>query len=379
MDALVWTLAGIYVLNLLLLALSVVVLEVKRHRKGREIRELESLWLSPTASAVLTVRGTGSRLRTRGGHMATVVRKPGRPGAVRRASLALALASLAGLMVAAFLDPGAGRTITSAREPVGPAFVPEPKVPRLFLVRDPRSDLSVDDRVAPEMSRDPSSTTWAATSDGEPVSAVVVAAQPRSSTAIRLMWAEVPAAIGYEIERKDDGSAKEPNRWREIATIEKGVTAYTDAGLASETTYYYRVSALIEGGAGPPSDVVSATTPEAPPSAPWLTADASSDAVTLSWTDVADETGYRIERLADGDTDWVTIATTGEDVTTYTNGGLSPESPYKYRVVATGPGGDSEPSNVASATTVKVAVAEPPDPVGESSAPEPSPSPASPP
>ena len=369
MDALVWTLAGIYVLNLLILALSVVVLEVKRHREGREIRELEFLWRSPTASAARPLRGTGSRLRTRGGHLATVVRKPGRPGAVTRASLALAVASLAGLTVVAVLDPGAGRTITSAGEPIGPAFVPEPKDGRLFLVRDPRRELSMDDRAAPEPSRDLSSTTSAATADGEPVSAVL-AAKPRSSTTIRLMWAEVPAAIGYEIERKLNG-------WRGIATIEKGGTTYTDAGLASETTYYYRVSALIDGGAAPPSDVVSATTLEAPPSAPWLTAAASSDAVTLSWTDVADETGYRIERLADGDTDWVTIATTGEDVTTYTNGGLSPGSSYEYRVVATGPGGDSEPSNVASAKTVKVTVADPPEPVGDPSAPRPSPSLAS--
>ena len=82
-----------------------------------------------------------------------------------------------------------------------------------------------------------------------------------------------------------------------------------------------------------------------------MTAVATLDTITLSWTDVTDETGYRVERSLDGDSDWIEIATTGQGVTTYVNGTLSPGTTYYYRIVATNAGGDSTPSNVASATT----------------------------
>jgi len=38
-------------------------------------------------------------------------------------------------------------------------------------------------------------------------------------------------------------------------------------------------------------------------------------------------------------------------VTTYVNATLSPATTYSYRIIATNAGGDSAPSNVASATT----------------------------
>jgi hypothetical protein len=75
------------------------------------------------------------------------------------------------------------------------------------------------------------------------------------------------------------------------------------------------------------------------------------DTIALTWTDVADETGYRVERSLDGTTGWVELATTGQDVTTYVNATLSPGTTYSYRIIATNAGGDSAPSNVASATT----------------------------
>ncbi len=175
-----------------------------------------------------------------------------------------------------------------------------------------------------------------------------VAAQPHSSTAILIEWDEVPLATGYAVERKKEAVQQ---GWLRIAKVRETQTTYKDGGLDADTTYFYRVSAMTDDGAAPPSDVVSATTPIAGPSATDVTAVATLDTITLSWTDVTDETGYRVERSRDGASDWVEIATTGQGVTTYVNGTLSPGTTYYYRIIATNAGGDSTPSNVAFATT----------------------------
>ena len=84
---------------------------------------------------------------------------------------------------------------------------------------------------------------------------------------------------------------------------------------------------------------------------PSLTATAvSSRRIDLAWSDVAGETGYRVERSADGGI-WAAVATTAANVTSYSNTGLAASTTYSYRVVATNGAGDSPPSPVASATT----------------------------
>nr|MDP9327720.1 fibronectin type III domain-containing protein [Actinomycetota bacterium] len=47
----------------------------------------------------------------------------------------------------------------------------------------------------------------------------------------------------------------------------------------------------------------------------------------------------------------IAIATTGQDVTSYSDAGLPSGTTFYYRVFATNGGGDSAPSDVASATT----------------------------
>jgi subtilisin family serine protease len=77
----------------------------------------------------------------------------------------------------------------------------------------------------------------------------------------------------------------------------------------------------------------------------------SSSEIDLSWTDVSGETGYKVQRSADGTSGWTQIGTTGQDVATYADTGLAAETTFFYRVLATNTGGDSAPSTVASATT----------------------------
>jgi titin len=77
-----------------------------------------------------------------------------------------------------------------------------------------------------------------------------------SPTSIELEWSDVDGDLGYRIERSPDGTSG----WTGIGTTGQDRTMYTDTGLASATTYYYRVVALTSDGESPPSSVLSATT-----------------------------------------------------------------------------------------------------------------------
>jgi hypothetical protein len=88
------------------------------------------------------------------------------------------------------------------------------------------------------------------------------------------------------------------------------------------------------------------------PSAPsYLTAVAQPlDQISLSWSNVANEWGYKVERSPNGWSGWEQIATTWADSTSYVDSGLSADTTYYYRVRAYN-AVDGEYSPTASATT----------------------------
>jgi hypothetical protein len=352
---LVWIFAGILLVDALFVVWIVLFEQLARRRDEREIRELDRLWRARSASparrppvAVRTSSAWSSPVRRwsassvseeRSARTALSAPVPARS----RRSWGAALVALAVLAAIAVLEParlGPIRSDGLRTEDGGTRAVKTD--PR----RPPRREAGVSAPGSPEP-RGPSSgrDTSIVTSDLKNVPDAV-AADPHSSTAIRLLWAPVPEAIGYVIHRSDAVLTG----WTMVAEIDEGTTTYTDFGLESDTTYYYRVAALVDEGEAPPSDVVSATTPVASPPATVASASASDTSVTVTWSDVAGESGYRIERSLDGTIDWVPIGTTGQDVTAYTDGGLSPGTTYHYRVVATNEGGDSPASNVVSVT-----------------------------
>jgi hypothetical protein len=108
-------------------------------------------------------------------------------------------------------------------------------------------------------------------------------------------------------------------------------------------------------------NITSAGDPGDPPAAPSnLSANAvSSSQIDLSWSDnSANETLFNIERSTDGSSfsfhDSVTV-----DVSSYSDTGLSANTPYWYQVSAENPDGESVFSNVASTST---------DPAGDATA-----------
>ncbi len=112
--------------------------------------------------------------------------------------------------------------------------------------------------------------------------------------------------------------------------------------------YDYHISTAT---AGVVSLVVSPPPP--PPASPTALAatPAGSDAITLEWTDRADdEDSFIIERTMGGG-GFTVVATTGKDQTTYSDTGLAGGTTYYYRVRAVNSGGESGYSNVAFART----------------------------
>ena len=147
----------------------------------------------------------------------------------------------------------------------------------------PRTTRHYRVRATNEVDTGPASeTAMATTAAGVPGAPTGLAATANdampgdASTHIDLAWtkpaeiADVAAPTGYRIEWSPDGASD----WEDLAanhnTMAAGeiVTAYADVGLPSETTRYYRVSAINGEGRGPVSGVEHATSADIAAPAP---------------------------------------------------------------------------------------------------------------
>ena len=98
-----------------------------------------------------------------------------------------------------------------------------------------------------------------------------------------------------------------------------------------------------------------------PPGSPsgLVAAPTSSSEIGLSWTDgSSSEDGFELQRSPDG-ASWSTIASSlAANSTSFTDGGLQPDTEYRYRTRAFNSAGSSAWSNVATATTFAVGTAD---------------------
>ncbi|HEX8912830.1 MAG TPA: fibronectin type III domain-containing protein, partial [Humisphaera sp.] len=194
-----------------------------------------------------------------------------------------------------------------------------------------------------------SSTAAATTRPAAPSGLTATAA---SATSVTLAWADNSAGeTGYEVERAPAGSES----FAKIADRPAGATGYTDATAVEGTAYAYRVRATGTGGTSAYTSTATATTVPAAPTAAAAAAD-SATAITVTWTDAsANETGYRLERSANGSTGWAQVGSAlAAGTQSAQDTGLTANTTYYYRVVAVGAGGDSAAA-AASATTRTVA------------------------
>src|SRR2546425_3867805 len=109
---------------------------------------------------------------------------------------------------------------------------------------------------------------------------------------------------GYEVQR----ATAQAGPYVAVASLPANAVSYRNNGLTTNTTYWYRVRAIKDGGFGDFSDVASATPFLAPPNAPSgpNTMPYYGAAIFVTWLDNAtNEDGFRLERAVDGGATWV--------------------------------------------------------------------------
>jgi predicted phage tail protein len=188
------------------------------------------------------------------------------------------------------------------------------------------------------------------TIDSPPSAPTNLVATAVGSSRIDLDWGPADDPDGYEVQRSLDGLA-----WTSLGRRTGTVTEASILGLEPETTYFFRVRAFNSGGDGPFSNVASARTGAAVPSAPTgLRATAvSRSRIDLSWTDAStNETRFEIERSTAGRS-FQLVATVAANSVFFADTGLRARTTYTYRIRACNQLGCSAPSNQASATTPK--------------------------
>lgn len=160
-----------------------------------------------------------------------------------------------------------------------------------------------------------------------------------SSSSIDLSWTAVNGVEKYNIYRGiSEGS---------VSKIGEATTnTFSDSGLAANTTYYYRVTAIANGLESDFRTISAATTPEVPTG---LRATAKSNsAITLSWVTVSGAASYNIYRGNTAES----LAKVGTSVeTSYEDTSLSYNTNYYYYVTAVNNNGESEASGIVTAKT----------------------------
>lgn len=165
-----------------------------------------------------------------------------------------------------------------------------------------------------------------------------------SATRIDLDWDDVTGETGYRVDRSANNAT-----WVTLTSLGAGVSAFSNTELTAGTKYYYRVVALSAAGNSLPTASVNSTTRPVAPTT--LTGTPTATTIALAWTNVAGETGYKIERSTDGST-WAQIATTAANVVAYTNTALASNTSYSYRVKAINAGGESTATSALTKKTL---------------------------
>jgi len=194
--------------------------------------------------------------------------------------------------------------------------------------------------------QDTNSSSWS--NEASAATTVLTPQQPTDLTAdalnpfqVRLMWLDnSDNEHGFVIER----SRSLEEVWTFLDSLDENVTRHYDTGLASQTTYYYRVKAWNDNGDSPYSNVAEITTPQDVPEAPsdLQVVDVTYEIATLEWQDNSDdELGFRIARRLLPWTRWDPIGEVTANITIFTDSTVQYNREYGYRVSAFNEAGES--------------------------------------
>ena len=164
-----------------------------------------------------------------------------------------------------------------------------------------------------------------------------------SARSVQLTWGDSDRETEYRVYRISGSTTVYQ------ANLAAGTTQYFVTNLQPSQQYSFRVDAVNADGVTS-SSLVTVRTPEAPPSTPTglRTTNVGQTFAALSWTDVTQETGYRVYQTTAGVEQLV--ATLAANTTQYTVNGLVKETTYRLRVAAFNAGGET--SSALSVTTL---------------------------
>jgi fibronectin type 3 domain-containing protein len=183
-----------------------------------------------------------------------------------------------------------------------------------------------------------------------------VTATANGTSTIVITWNAVSGAVSYNIYRVNQSTLSS----QKIGTT--GTLTFSDVNIATGTTWGYSVSSVNSAGESSLSEMVVATTSLAKPSIPQNVAAAatSEKSITVTWGSVTGAASYKIE-WAQKQQGPFTSATSAQ--TEYIIANLTASTQYYCRVTAVNSSGQSDPSELVSATTKEPALQPPSAPV----------------
>lgn len=166
------------------------------------------------------------------------------------------------------------------------------------------------------------------------------------SSHVALTWTDNSIdETGFRVERMVGEGG-----WSELFQTSANTTLFQDAEVGELETFSYRVVAFNEGGDSSPSNEAAVFFPFNPPSN-LVAQSSSSSRIDLTWDDNSlVGAGYRIERKS-GEGEFEVLFTTEAEVFAYVDEGVTVDTTYTYRIVGVYEGGESGPTNEASATS----------------------------
>lgn len=185
-------------------------------------------------------------------------------------------------------------------------------------------------------------------SGGKPAAPSGLAGEPLSGTQVRLTWTDnATGEASYRVEQAPPGGS-----FQEVLILPPDTQTVIVDGLMPATSYRFRVRARGGAGFSAYSNEVEVTTQGGLEAPSGVTAEVlSGTAVNLAWTDEStNEVGYLVERSSPS-ASFEEIVSLPPDAEGFTVTGLTPGTPYTFRVRAQGLSGFSPYSEEASATT----------------------------
>ena len=176
---------------------------------------------------------------------------------------------------------------------------------------------------------------------------------------IQLAWKDNSSTEdAFYLERSAGGN----QAWGVIQQFAKNTTGGYDGQLIAFTPYYYRVRAKNSFGYSDYSNefminsATKGTTAPLPPQEPPTAVALSSNSIRVTWTDSStNEDSFKIGRSFTPDrTTFQVVGTVGAGVTTFDDGGLTPQTTYYYMIYACNIAGCRENGLTGSATTLPV-------------------------